>query len=179
MAGIGGAWGSREEALHPRDKRGRFRKKWAMAKAVADKIFKFLDGFSPRTFSNDQQAAQYMFNQGSKKPWTRQEYARLHMDIDQANAHLRTGDMDPETKAFVQTMDAHKIPADSDLIVSRTVPAEAFGLTPEQMGAEEGGIEDFTGKLIGDRAYAPGQIGGIIQAGGKSAGGPAGPGRVT
>jgi len=150
-----------------------------MAKSVADKIFNFLDSFSPRTFTNDAQAAQYMFNQGSKKPWTRDEYARLHMDIDQANAHLRSGDMDEETKRFVQAMDAHKIPADSDLIISRTVDAHAFGLTPEQLGAEDGGIEDFTGKLIADRAYNTGQIGGIITAGGKSSGGAAGPGKIT
>lgn len=176
---IGGAWGSREELLHPRDRRGRFRKKWKMAEGVANKILSFLDAFSPRMFQNDAQAAQYAFNDGSKKPFNRGELSRLTMDIDEANEHLRTGDMDAPTKAFVQMMDAHKQPSRDDLILSRTVPSSAFGLTPEQMGAEDGGIEDFTGKLIADRAYGASALGGIVTSGDKNGGGPAGPGRVT
>lgn len=170
--GIGSVWGTREELLHPRDRRGRFRKKWKMAEGVANKILGFLDTFSPRLFQNDAQAAQYTFN-SSKTPWNRGELTRLHMDYDEANEHLRTGDMDESTKAFVEMMERHKVPARDDIILSRTVGPEAFGLTAEQMGAEDGGIEDFTGKLIADRAYGAAHIGGIL--GGQAPG----PGKVT
>jgi hypothetical protein len=169
---IGSVWGTREELLHPRDRHGRFRKKWKMAEGVANKILGFLDAFSPRMFQNDAQAAQYNFN-SNPTPWNRGELTRLHMDYDEANEHLRTGDMDDSTKQFVQMMDRHKTQTRDDIIVSRTVGPEAFGLTAEQMSAEDGGIEDYTGKLIADRGYGAVHMGGIL--GGQAAG----PGKVT
>jgi hypothetical protein len=67
--------------------------------------------------------------------------------------------MDASTKKFVQMMDRNKVTLPDDIIVSRRVTPEAFGLTPETMGLDEGGIEDFTGKLIGDRGYGSTNIG--------------------
>lgn len=159
--GIGQVWGTAEELLHPRDRHGRFRKKWKMATGVAKKILGFLDGFSPRMFQNDAQAAQYVFN----TPHTRFEahdLTRLRMDFDQSNEHLRSGDMDPSTKQFVSMMDRHKVALRDDVILTRTVGPEAFGLTPQQMTAEDGGLEDFTGKLLADRGYGATHIGGIV-----------------
>jgi len=161
VAGIGHIWGTADELLHPRDRHGRFRKKWKMAPGVAKRILGFLDSFSPRMFQNDAQAAQHLFN----APHTRFEghdVTRLHMDYDQAQEHLRSGDMDESTKKFVDMMDRHKVQLKDDLILSRTVGPEAFGLTPQQMAAEDGGLEDFTGKLIADRGYGAAHIGGIL-----------------
>lgn len=161
MAGIGHVWGTADELLHPRDRHGRFRKKWKMAAGTAKKILGFLDSFSPRLFQNDAQAAQYLFN----APHTRFDGAdvtRLEMDYDQANERLRAGDIDDTTKKFVDMMDRHRTPLKDDIILSRTVGPEAFGLTPQQMTAEDGGLEDFTGKLIADRGYSAAHIGGIL-----------------
>ena len=58
--GVGDTWGTREELLHPRDKNGRFRSKWKMAAGVVDAISKALAAFSPRMFSSDAQASQYL-----------------------------------------------------------------------------------------------------------------------
>jgi len=160
MAGLGSAWGSREEFLHPRDRHGRFRKKWQMAQNVIDAISNFLDGFNPRTFQSDGQSSQYLFNRAKPSRFGGgSAYPRLHADYDEANANLRTGNMDESTKKFVKMMDDSAINLDSDLILSRTVGPDAFGLTPEQLGLEDGGIEDFTGRLIADRGYSAANIG--------------------
>lgn len=171
MAGLGGAWGSREEFLHPRDRHGRFRKKWQMAAKVIDAISNFLDGFNPRTFQSDGQSAQYLFNRAKPSRFGGgSAYPRLHADYDEANANLRAGNMDESTKKFVKMMDDSAINLDSDIILSRTVGPDAFGLTPEQLGLEDGGIEDFTGRLIADRGYSAANIGTPMSHG---------PGKVT
>jgi hypothetical protein len=160
VAGIGDAWGTADEFLHPRDKHGRFRSKWKMAEGVVEKLTSFLSGFRPRTFQSDQQAAQYTQNLGGKKRFSLGELARLHADFAPAQEDLRDGDVDDaSTKKFTQMMDSHAIELPDDVIVSRVVGPDAFGLTPETMNAEEGGLEDFTGKKIADRGYSPVNLG--------------------
>ena len=158
MAGIGSAWGSREEMLHPRDRHGRFRKKWKMAAGVVDALTGFLDRFSPRSFQSDQQASQYAFN-SRKAPWTTPELQRLHMDWDEANESLQAGEMDPTTKRFVEMMDRNMVETTDDLIVSQTMPTEAFGMSAQQAQLEEGGLEDFIGLEIGDAGYGSWNLG--------------------
>lgn len=160
MAGIGDSWGTREELLHPRDKNGRFRSKWKMAEGVVSKILAALAAFNPRTFQSDGQASQYLHNKAKPSRFGGgQGYARLSADFDAANDALRAGSMDASTQKFVKMMDDSAIDLPEDIIVSRRVGPEAFGLTPETMGLDQGGIEDFTGKLIADRGYTSSNIG--------------------
>jgi hypothetical protein len=160
MAGIGGSWGSREELLHPRDSHGRFRKTFKMAENAVNAITNFLDKFQPRTFQSDGQAAQYAFNRAKPSRFGGgQGYPRLHADLDETNEHLRSGDMDESTKKFVQMMDASAINTTEPLILSRTMNADAFGLTPETLGSEQGGLEDLTGWVIKDPGYSATVIG--------------------
>jgi hypothetical protein len=160
MAGVGGAWGSREEFLHPRDRHGRFRTKWKMAEGVADAISNFLDRFNPRTFQSDNQSSQYLFNRAKPDRFGGGAgYSRLHSDFDETNTHLRSGDIDEPTKKFVKMMDDSSVTTTEDLIFSRTMGADSFGLTPETLGQDEGGIEDFTSRLMGDRGYTAAVIG--------------------
>jgi hypothetical protein len=171
MAGVGSSWGTREEMLHPRDRRGRFRKKWKMAENVVAAITGFLDRFTPRTFQSDGQAAQYLFNRAKPIRFGGgQGYGRLHADWDEANEHLRSGDIDEPTRKFVKMMDDSAVELDSDVILQRTMGPDAFGLTPEQMNAEDGGVEDFTGRLIADRGYTAANIGSPLGHG---------PGKIT
>lgn len=158
MAGIGSAWGTREELLHPRDRNGRFRKKWSMAKGVVDALTGFLDRYQPRQFQSDGQAAQYTFN-NRKDSWGQEDVRRLHMDWDDANESLQAGEMDDTTKRFVDMMDRHMAETTDDLIMSQTVPPAAFGLSPQQMALEEGGLEDFIGLEIADAGYTAMNIG--------------------
>lgn len=160
MAGIGDAWGTREELLHPRDKHGRFRSKWKMAEGVVNKITSFLSAFRPRTFQSDQQAAQYTQNLGGKKRFSLGEIARLHADFGPAQEDLRDGIIDePSTKKFVAMMDSHAVDLPDDVIVSRVVGPDAFGLTAQTMNADDNGITDFTGKKIADRGYSATNLG--------------------
>ena len=158
MAGIGSAWGTREEMLHPRDRHGRFRKKWKMAAGVVDALSNFLDRFQPHSFQSDQQASQYAFNR-RKAPWTTPELQRLHMDWDEANGALQAGKTDPTTKKFVDMMDRNMVETTDDLIVSQTVPVEAFGLSPQQATMEDGGLEDLIGLEIADAGYSATNLG--------------------
>ena len=158
--GIGGSWGSREELLHPRDKRGRFRKVWKMAEGAINAITNFLDKFQPRTFQSDGQAAQYAFNRAKPSRFGGGSlYPRLHADLDEANEHLRSGDIDEPTKKFVQMMDSSSITTTEPLILSHTMNADAFGLTPETLGQEQGGLEDLTGWVVQDPGYSANVIG--------------------
>lgn len=160
MAGVGGSWGSREEMLHPRDKHGRFRKTWKMAENAINAITGFLDKFQPRTFQSDGQAAQYVFNRAKPSRFGGgQGYPRLHADLDETNAHLRAGEIDDSTKKFIRMMDDSAITTNEPLILSRTMNADAFGLTPETLGNEQGGLEDLTGWVIKDPGYSTNVIG--------------------
>lgn len=156
---LGSSWGTREEMLHPRDRRGRFRKKWKMPDGVINKLQAFLERFNPRTFQSDQQASQYLFNRAKPARFPGDGRQRLHMDWDEANDHIRAGDVDPSTQRFIQMMEGASVPMQEQLILHRTVGPEAFGLTPDQLGLEDGGLQDFTGRLIADRAYSATNIG--------------------
>jgi ADP-ribosyltransferase exoenzyme len=142
-----------------------------MAANVIDAISGFLERFSPRTFQSDGQAAQYLFNRAKPGRFGGgTDYHRLHADYDEAQQHLRDGDMDAPTQKFVKMMDDSSINLDSELVVSQTMGPEAFGLTPETMNLEDGGLEDFTGRLIADRGYRAVNIGTPLNHG---------PGKVT
>lgn len=156
---LGSSWGTREEMLHPRDRRGRFRKKWKMPDGVINKLQAFLERFNPRTFQSDQQASQYVFNKAKPGRFPGDDQKRLHMDWDEANDHIRAGDIDPSTQRFIDMMEGASTTLPDQAILHRTVGPEAFGLTPDQLGLEDGGLEDFTGRLIADRAYGATNIG--------------------
>ena len=157
MPGIGDSWGTREELLHPRDKNGRFRSKWKMATSVVDAITGFLSKFNPRTFGSDGQAAQYTFNLANKRP--KVDLRRFSADFSQTNKALQAGQMDPSTKKYVDMMDRSALELPDDLIMSRVTGPENFGLTAETMHLDEGGIEDFTGRLLSNRAYTSFNVG--------------------
>lgn len=159
MAGIGDSWGTAQELMHPRDSHGRFRSKWKMSPAVLDAVLKITSAFRPRTFQSDQQAAQYNFNLGNKKPGRfggGKGFARLQADYDNANEDLRDGHVDePSTKKFVDMMEAEMQPIPDDIIVSRTVGPDAFGLSAEQLPQ----LEEMTGNVVADRGYGAANIG--------------------
>lgn len=160
MAGIGDSWGTREELLHPRDAKGRFRSKWKMSPAVLAAVERALGGFQPRTFQSDSQAAQFLFNEASAKKPGRfgggDGFARLQADYNAADEDLRDGIVDePSTKKFIQMMDEAAIELPDSLILSRVVGPDAFGLPPERIHE----IEEMTGNVIADRGYGAANIG--------------------
>jgi hypothetical protein len=159
MAGIGDSWGTAQELMHPRDSHGRFRTKWKMSPSVLAAVEKVLQAFRPRTFQSDGQAAQYNFNLASRKPGRfggGKGFARLQADYHAANEDLRDGNIDePSTRKFVDMMDQAATDLPDDIIASRVVGPDAFGLTPEQLPQ----LEEMTGNVIADRGYGAANIG--------------------
>jgi hypothetical protein len=165
--GLGSFWDPNE---HPRGWHGRFAKKWK----VSDTLRKLLDGFTPRTFQSDSQAGQYAFNQGHKNgPFSSVELTRLRKDWDEAQDHIRAGDMDPQTKAFDTMMQSHMRPTAEGLIATKTFGPDALGLRPDQLHDGPGGITDLFGTVLGDKAYGAVHLGTDVQAGQH------GPGKIT
>lgn len=147
--GLGDSWGTREELLHPRDSRGRFRSKWKMATGTVNRILKALADFSPRTFPSDMEAANYTHSHGqlTKRNSNRDTMVRQFMrNFSRTQAELRAGKTTPEAAKVKAAME----PSPDDLILSRVVGPEAFGLTPETLPQ----IEEYTGKLVADRAFS-------------------------
>lgn len=159
MGILGHAWGTAEELLHPRDRFGRFARKRAMPEATGKKVLGFLDRFNPRQFQSDAQASQYLFNKAKHGVFEGEDLRRLHFDWDEANDHIRAGDIDPETQRFIDMMDRGSVALPEQIIVTKTVGPEAFGLTPEQLDLEEGGLRDLQGRLFADRGYSVGVVG--------------------
>lgn len=165
MAGIGDSWGTREELLHPRDSKGRFRSKWKMSESVLNAVLAITQNFKPRTFASDAQATQYTQNLAHTKPGRFQGgrgYARLQADFENANNDLLDGTPDePSTKKFVDMMDKSMIEAPDSFIASSVVGADAFGLTPETLGS----LEDMTGNVIANRGYTAVNLGSPLGGG--------------
>ena len=159
MAKLGDSWGAEEELLHPRGPNGRFINKAGvgMITAIAKRIAQLLARIDYREFGSDGQASQYLFN--DYKDWPEADKRRLLADLHDTNVQLQAGRMDPSTKKFVDMMDAQLQPADSDLILHRTMGPEAFGIDPAMMDAEDGGVWDLPGKVVSSKGYTPSRIG--------------------
>jgi hypothetical protein len=165
--GLGSFWDPNE---HPRGWHGRFAKKWK----VSDTLRKLLDGFTPRTFQSDSQAGQYAFNQGHKNgPFSSVELTRLRKDWDEAQDHIRAGDMDPQTKAFDDMMQTHMHPTSEGLIATTTFGADALGLRPDQLHDGPGGITDLFGTVMGNKGYQAVHLGTDVTPGQH------GPGKIS
>jgi len=153
--GVGDSWGTREEFLHPRDSHGRFRNTWRMAASVVDKLTAMLARFNPRTFPSDEAAGGYLAGLANSRNKGRASSSRIGNFVrgfSDVNAKLRKGDTSDPT---VREMDAAMAPLPDDVILSRVVGPEAFGLTPETIG----NLEEYTGKLVADKGYASTNLG--------------------
>ena len=150
----GEAWGSREELLHPRDSHGRFRNTWKMATGAVDKLLGLLDKFNAKTFNDDQEAGNYVHSLARSDRTLSNRHASIDKFVRNASTvqkDLRAGKETPDSKA----MDAAMRPLPEDLILSRVVGPEAFGLNPSTIGQ----TPELTGKLIKDKGFSPTNIG--------------------
>lgn len=160
MALGAGSFKSWDESLHPRDRRGRFAKKWGMGKKLVSALDRLLNGFKFKQYGSQQQASQKAHGIANKAPKRFQDYDRLSQDWGPSNDALRAGTTDASTQKFVNMMNASMTELPEDEVLYRKVGPEVFGLTPEQMSLEDGGLEDITGKLLADKGYTSTQIGG-------------------
>lgn len=144
----GDAWGTAEELLHPRDSHGRFRSKWKMSKAAFQRTMSALSSFSPKTFQNDEEAGVHVQRLARGRNVAVDKYLANSAEI---NKRLRAGEDVPEAKA----LDGAMKPLADDLILSRVVGPEAFGLKPDNIA----NLEEYTGKLVADKGFGSANIG--------------------
>lgn len=152
-----GGW---DPGLHPRDNRGRFgsgngpggkRKTTAAEKAAGNAT---LADFHPHRFANNTEAAAYLRKNKPKLPAAQRNAVERYTGdtfLD-TNKRLRAGnDTDPEIARIDKAMQ----PLTEDLMVTRHVQPEAFGLTAQNLDH----IESLAGHTITDRAYSSTSIG--------------------
>lgn len=146
-----------EPQLHPRDSHGRFRDKWGLPPAIKNAIEGILKRFSPATFRNDAHAQSFAEMESKKQHHDPLQQASLDYFMTAKGAAdiqstLRAGrDDTPHIRGIDQSMK----PLTSDIMVTRIVGPDAFGLTPETIGA----VEEWTGKLGQDHGFSPAIIG--------------------
>lgn len=152
--GVGSAWGSREEFLHPRDSHGRFRNTWRMPQAAADAISKLLDAFNPRTFRSDSDAQTWIHNESRRSRFNTNRNSAIDNFVkgfSNVQSDARAGKVTPQMDQIDKGM--QELP--SDLILTKTVGPEAFGVDPSNIA----NIQELTGKLIHDKGYTSANIG--------------------
>lgn len=147
------AWDS---SLHPRDNHGRFAggagKK--LTKADRDAGRAVMGDFHPVRFANDTEATAYLRAHTPKLPAAQRGAVERYTGDGflQMNQRLRAGDdADPE----IGRIDKAMSPLSEDLMLTRHVGPEAFGLRPGDISA----VERLAGKKITDKAYSSTALG--------------------
>lgn len=151
---MAGEWGTREEFLHPRDSHGRFRKSWKMAESVIQKISDLLERFNPKTFPDQENANNYVRSIAQSDRFLTNRHAavdRFLRGFSKVNADLRAG----KPNADADAMDKAMRPLPDDLILSRVVGPEAFGLDASNVSQ----LEEYTGKLVADKGFSSTNVG--------------------
>lgn len=145
---------------HPRDSHGRFRDKWGVSGAAKALIDRILNAFKPATFRSDDHAQSYLDSIAGKKKRSPRQAASLDYFTSDGwgdiQSSLRAGNDDGPQ---IADLDAMMEPLPHDVLLTRVVGADAFGLTPETIGQ----VEEWTGKLVSDKAFAPSNIGTPLQ----------------
>jgi uncharacterized protein YeeX (DUF496 family) len=142
---------------HPRDSHGRFRDKWGLPDAAKKMIKRILAAAHPLTARDDEHFQEYADRQAVKKKRTPEQQASLDYMLtekgwDDVQSTLRAGKDDlPHVRAF----DGSKQQLTDDLLLTRVMGPDAFGLPPERIGE----IEEWTGKLISDMGYTSTNLG--------------------
>lgn len=144
-----------DPARHPRGVHGRFTRGLdSLTAADRERANKALDDFHPVKTVSDTDAARYL-NQAQTRLSAAQRGAVDRYTGDgflRMNRELRAGNTsDPD----IARLDSAMRPLPDDLIVTRHVGPEAFGLSDRTVS----GVERLKGRKITDRAYASAALG--------------------
>lgn len=142
-----------EPNLHPRDSHGRFRDKWGISEAGKKLIQGILKHWNSPTFKSDEHAAAYAQQLAKKKKRSPEQQASIdYFMTKEGNADIQsTLRVGKDDLPQVRNLDEMMTPLPHDVILTRVLGPDAFGLPPERMGE----VEEWTGKLIFDHGYAP------------------------
>jgi hypothetical protein len=176
--------------LHPRDRFGKFRDSFRLPPAVQRGIDNALARFQHKTFKSQKEANDFTDGIGRSARYT-PEQRKVLADFetpagnDAIQRALRE-DADLQTKMWIpegtdkpvpvpsreiHTMEAMVRPTDQDMLLTRTMDYDAFGLTPQT--ADQ--LEEWTGRLVRDKGFQPTKIGNPIDPAELQRHGKAGP----
>lgn len=142
-----------EPQLHPRDSHGRFRDKWGIPEAAKKLIQGILKHWNSPQFKSNDHAAAYADQLAKKKKRTPEQQASIdYFMTEEGNADIQsTLRVGKDDLPQVRNIDEMMTPLPHDVILTRVLGPDAFGLPPERMGE----VEEWTGKLLMDHGYAP------------------------
>src|SRR5678815_397022 len=143
--------------LHPRDSHGRFRNSWRLPDAAMAQVERLLRGFNPPPLRSDRHAASYL--KGQRGPRSKKQQEALDYFLSRAgNEDIQStlrGGYDPRRpepqSARIAELDGMMRPLEHDLILSRVLGPDAFGLPPERLGE----VEEWTGRRVNDKGFSP------------------------
>jgi hypothetical protein len=150
-------WGLKNwaPAQHPRDRHGRFTgsRTTDLTDAERDQARAVIANFKPKKFSNGAQADTYLRDNAG--PLTRDQISAVDTYSGDAfleiNRDLRSGgDGGEGHQTTIKDLRAGMTPTPDDLILTRTVPADAF---------PKGALDSLAGKKVKDAAFSSTALG--------------------
>lgn len=146
-----------DPSLHPRDGHGKFSAKGHMdllteaEKALGNRT---VDQLRPKKFGSDGEAAQYLQHNAPDLPAELEDAVNRYTGdtFFDLNRKLRSGDA---SDLEVGRLDAAMRPTPDDMILTRHVGPEAFGLSPSSLVS----VEMLAGRKIVDPAYSSTALG--------------------
>lgn len=161
MTAPGGAYAAFRPELHPRDSHGRFRNKWGVSASARKLIDGIISKFRPMTGRSDDEMQSKLDVHAPKKRTPKQKAALGKFTSNgfaPVQADLRSG----KTNSDATEMDSMMEPLPEDMLLTRVMGADAFGLPPERIAE----VEEWTGKLVADKGFSPANVGTPMAVGG-------------
>jgi 8-oxo-dGTP pyrophosphatase MutT (NUDIX family) len=150
--------------LHPRDSHGRFRDTWKIPEGAARAIESLLRRFDNVDFTSNGHAAYYLDRTAKRggvyddKQKKALEYFLSPEGNTRIQRELRSGKNAEGLKGYppeIATLRGMMRPLEEDLLLTRVVGPDAFGLPPERIHE----VEEWTGKQFDDLGFSPYNIG--------------------
>lgn len=161
MTAPGGAYAAFRPELHPRDSHGRFRDKWGLPAAAKKLVDGIVNIFKPMTGGSDQDLEAKLGVHAGKQKRTPKQKAALDRFTSNGFAPVQADLRAKKPNADAAEMQSMLQPLPEDMLLTRVVGPEAFGLNPQRIGE----VEEWTGKLVADKGFAPTNVGTPFQVG--------------
>lgn len=162
MTAPGGAYAAFRPELHPRDSHGRFRDKWGLPAAAKKLVDGIVDAFKPMTGRSDDDLQAKVDAHAAKQKRTPKQKAALDRFTSNGFAPVQADLRAGKPNADAKEMDSMLEPLPEDMFLTRVVGPEAFGLPPQRISE----VEEWTGKLVADKGFAPTNAGTPLQVAG-------------